>query len=111
MNIWGPSMRLPPRGQAVGDGWGAMFALLVVKDKFHKPARVVEEALTESARAKYFQSFPDQARAWRLALTKSTRPPDFQAWLESLGLGLSAGEAENNTSHETLQPRRLARAT
>eukprot|EP00959_Pyramimonas_sp_CCMP1952_P438448 9179256-Pyramimonas_sp.AAC.1 len=22
LNIWGPSMRAPPRGQAVGGGWG-----------------------------------------------------------------------------------------
>eukprot|EP00959_Pyramimonas_sp_CCMP1952_P191877 4012086-Pyramimonas_sp.AAC.1 len=27
LNIWGPSAHSPPRGQAAGGGWGAMFAL------------------------------------------------------------------------------------
>eukprot|EP00959_Pyramimonas_sp_CCMP1952_P359626 7530362-Pyramimonas_sp.AAC.1 len=74
-------MHSPPRGQDVGDAWGTMFALPVVKGHLRKPVRVVEEALTESARANYFQSFPEQARAWRMALIRYTRPPDFQAWL------------------------------
>eukprot|EP00959_Pyramimonas_sp_CCMP1952_P392138 8217044-Pyramimonas_sp.AAC.1 len=31
MNIWGPSPRTPPRGKAIGGGWGTIYALPVVK--------------------------------------------------------------------------------
>eukprot|EP00959_Pyramimonas_sp_CCMP1952_P002602 53592-Pyramimonas_sp.AAC.1 len=85
MNIWGPSMHSPPRGQAVGDGWGTMFALPFVKGKFRRPVHVVEEALAEAARAKCFRSFPDQARARRLALTSSRVHLIFKRGLKAQG--------------------------
>eukprot|EP00959_Pyramimonas_sp_CCMP1952_P367296 7693000-Pyramimonas_sp.AAC.1 len=37
VDIWAPSPRNPPRGLAAGDGWGAMFALPVVKGLYHAP--------------------------------------------------------------------------
>eukprot|EP00959_Pyramimonas_sp_CCMP1952_P334293 7000944-Pyramimonas_sp.AAC.1 len=67
-------MHAPPRGRDVWGGWGAMFALPVVKGHLYMPVHVVEVALTESARANFFQSSPDQAVAWRTALPWRSRP-------------------------------------
>eukprot|EP00959_Pyramimonas_sp_CCMP1952_P211643 4429129-Pyramimonas_sp.AAC.1 len=67
LNIWGPSPRTPPCGKATGDGWGAIYVLPVAKGRPYLPVHIVEEALTDSAMANYFESSPQQAVAWRNA--------------------------------------------
>eukprot|EP00959_Pyramimonas_sp_CCMP1952_P021269 448651-Pyramimonas_sp.AAC.1 len=53
-----------------------MYALPVVKGRPYMPVHVVEEALTDSARASYFQSSPEQAAAWHsVGSTEKPRSP------------------------------------
>eukprot|EP00959_Pyramimonas_sp_CCMP1952_P124737 2608100-Pyramimonas_sp.AAC.1 len=63
-----------------------MFALPVVKGLSHTPVHVVEEALTPSARANYFETSPQQAAHWRQEQPSWPCPCDFDAWLAKDGL-------------------------
>eukprot|EP00959_Pyramimonas_sp_CCMP1952_P435051 9109822-Pyramimonas_sp.AAC.1 len=58
------------------------------------PVHVVEEALTDSARANYFESSPQQAVAWRTAAPWWARPCNLDAWLAKDGLEDGAGVTE-----------------
>eukprot|EP00959_Pyramimonas_sp_CCMP1952_P416004 8715904-Pyramimonas_sp.AAC.1 len=71
-----------------------MYALPVAEGRRCLPAHVVEEALTDSARANYFESSLRQAVAWRKAAPCWTRPYDFKEWLASDGLEDGAGSTE-----------------
>eukprot|EP00959_Pyramimonas_sp_CCMP1952_P172395 3602228-Pyramimonas_sp.AAC.1 len=69
-----------------------MFALPVVIGLCHAPVHVVEEALTATARATYFETSPQQAVLWRKRQRPWKRPQNHDEWFAKNGLDPGAEE-------------------